>query len=154
MKKFLSLILILTFLASTAFAQQDDTTLKKRTGPRRQLATIVFAGLGGAVLGLSTLSFYGRPQENLSNIAIGFAVGIIAGTIYVTFKSATTKDYYEDHRQNPDGQPGALLDKPMLEDHLTEQIVIEEPKIQWGPMIARAPQSPTTTLGGQFAFHF
>src|SRR5580704_14870733 len=32
-------------------------------GPRKQLATIIFAGLGGAILGLSTLSFYGRPQD-------------------------------------------------------------------------------------------
>ena len=41
------------------------------------LATILFAGLGGSILGLSTLSFYGRPQDKLQNIAIGFAVGVI-----------------------------------------------------------------------------
>ena len=46
-------------------------------------------GLGGAVLGLSTLSFYGRPQDRLSNIAIGFAFGVIAGTTFVTYKAAT-----------------------------------------------------------------
>lgn len=67
----------------------------KKSGPRRQLATIVFAGLGGAVLGLSTLSFYGRPQDYLVNIAIGFAVGVIAGTAYVTFQTVSTKDYYD-----------------------------------------------------------
>lgn len=59
------------------------------TGPRKQLATIVFAGLGGAILGLSTLSFYGRPQDKLSNIAIGFAFGVIGGTVLVTYKAAT-----------------------------------------------------------------
>ena len=58
-------------------------------GPRKQLATIIYAGLGGAVLGLSTLSFYGRPQEKLSNIAIGFALGVIAGTSFVTYKAMT-----------------------------------------------------------------
>lgn len=57
-------------------------------GPRKQLATIVFAGLGGAILGLSTLSFYGRPQENLRNIVIGAAFGIFVGTSYVTYKAA------------------------------------------------------------------
>lgn len=58
-------------------------------GPRKQLATIIFAGLGGAILGLSTLSFYGRPQDNLRNIAIGTAFGVIGGTVLVTYKAAT-----------------------------------------------------------------
>ena len=58
--------------------------------PRQQLAGIIFAGLGGAVLGLSTLSFYSRPQDKLSNIAVGFGAGIIIGTIVVTFKSAAS----------------------------------------------------------------
>lgn len=57
-------------------------------GPKRQLATIIFAGLGGAVMGLSTLSFYGRPQDNLNNIAIGFAIGVISGTLYTTYQAA------------------------------------------------------------------
>ena len=72
--------------ATGAPGEQKSNAL---SGPRKQLATIVFAGLGGAILGLSTLSFYGRPQEKLSNIAIGFAFGIIAGTAFVTFKAAT-----------------------------------------------------------------
>ncbi len=59
------------------------------TGTRKQLATIIFAGLSGAILGLSTLSFYGRPQDNLSNIAIGFAFGVIGGVTYTTYKAAT-----------------------------------------------------------------
>ncbi len=58
-------------------------------GPRKQLATIIFAGLGGAILGLSTLSFYGRPQDYLANIPIGFAIGIIGGTCVVTYRAAT-----------------------------------------------------------------
>jgi hypothetical protein len=58
------------------------------------LATIIYAGLGGAVLGLSTLSFYGRPQDKLSNIAVGFAVGVITGTIAVTYSAATNPDEF------------------------------------------------------------
>lgn len=58
-------------------------------GPRQKLATIIFAGLGGAVLGLSTLSFYGRPQDKLSNIGIGLGLGIIVGTVYTTYRTAT-----------------------------------------------------------------
>jgi hypothetical protein len=75
--------------AAPASGPDGEQKGKGMGGPRKQLATIIFAGLGGAILGLSTLSFYGRPQDYLSNIAIGFAVGIIVGTSYVTYKAAT-----------------------------------------------------------------
>jgi hypothetical protein len=83
--------LVLT-MAASAWAQSPPPPtgeVHSTGGPRRQLATIIFAGLGGAVLGLSTLSFYGRPQDQLANIAIGFAGGVIVGTTYVTYKAAT-----------------------------------------------------------------
>jgi hypothetical protein len=84
--------------AQTPIPQQVGPEGRQRSmnaGPRRQLATIIFAGLGGAVLGLSTLSFYGRPQDKLSNIAIGFAVGVIGGTVYVTYNAATNpQEFY------------------------------------------------------------
>ncbi len=86
-KKIIAILLLMSFFATSAIAQ---TTSNKEGsfGPRRQLATIIFAGLSGAILGLSTLSFYGRPQDRLSNIAVGFALGIFAGTIYTTYKAA------------------------------------------------------------------
>ena len=72
-------------------------------GPRRHLATIVFAGLTGAILGLSTLSFYGRPQDRLSNIAVGFAIGVITGTVYSTYKAATEpREFYSSHEASPE----------------------------------------------------
>ena len=74
-------------------APQGNVSKTELHGTRKQLATIIFSGLGGAILGLSTLSFHGRPQDNLSNIAVGFAIGIIAGTVYTTYKAAT--DPYE-----------------------------------------------------------
>jgi hypothetical protein len=98
------LALIICMLGnSPAFAQNTNTTAandkKAIAGPRKQLATIVFAGLGGAILGLSTLSFYGRPQDKLSNIAIGFAFGVIGGTAFVTFKAATNpSELYGEQR--------------------------------------------------------
>lgn len=75
-------------------APEEEKVTASKGGPRKQLATIVFAGLGGAVLGLSTLSFYGRPQDYLSNIGIGLALGIITGTIYVTYKAASKPDEF------------------------------------------------------------
>lgn len=99
LKSICLLALVLTFLlpphlaeAQPANAQGQTTTI----GPRKQLATIIFSGLAGAILGLSTLSFYGRPQDHLSNIAVGFAVGIIAGTVYTIYQAATKpKTYFE-----------------------------------------------------------
>lgn len=86
----LLLPLLFGVLAQTpAFAQPKESQEMEVSRPRRQVTTIVFAGLAGAVLGLSTLSFYGRPQDKLSNIAIGFALGIITGAVYTTFKAAT-----------------------------------------------------------------
>jgi len=122
MKKFLISIVLICFTLS-ALAQ--DTTVTKKSGPRRQLATILFAGLGGAILGLSTLSFYGRPQDYLGNIGLGFAVGVIGGTVYVTYKSATTHDYSDDQSSN----------------------------FNWAPLITR-DKPDSTSLGGQFALRF
>jgi uncharacterized membrane protein YebE (DUF533 family) len=133
LKKFLVSIIIVC-VASVSLAQQENT-VQKKSGPRRQLATILFFGLGGAILGLSTLSFYGQPQNNLGNIGIGFAVGVIAGTVYVTYKSATSHDYYDDSSKQSSLAP-------------------EEPKgFQWAPLITQV-KSDDTALGGQFALRF
>jgi Na+/melibiose symporter-like transporter len=91
---FISLSVFVTVyqLPSNAWAQAGGLTSTEKaelTGTRKQLATIVFSGLAGAILGLSTLSFHGRPQDHLSNIAVGFAVGIIGGAIFTTYKAAT-----------------------------------------------------------------
>jgi hypothetical protein len=79
---------------------QADAGKPELTGTRKQVATIVFAGLAGAILGLSTLSFYGRPQDHLSNIAVGFAVGVIGGAIFTTYKAATRPYEAYDLGQN------------------------------------------------------
>lgn len=101
------LIFLLVF-SSQAFAQTpsgttsgDGDPMSSLSGTRKQIATIVFAGLAGAVMGLSTLSFYGRPQDKLSNIAVGFAVGVIIGTGYTTYKAATKpREMYDSKLEN------------------------------------------------------
>jgi len=83
--------------APQAWAQgaDDKGATSTVTGPRKHLSTIVFAGIAGAILGLSTLSFYGRPQDKMNNIAIGFAIGVISGTIYTTFRAASEpREFY------------------------------------------------------------
>ncbi len=94
LKQFRIILLALTVISSSltmpslSLAQgTNQAASEEMGGTRKQIATIIFAGLAGAVLGLSTLSFYGRPQDKLSNIAIGFAVGVIGGTVYTTYKA-------------------------------------------------------------------
>lgn len=97
----LSLIVVAPYVH--AAAKTDKGAQSTAQGPRRHLTTIVFAGLAGAVLGLSTLSFYGRPQDRLSNIAVGFAVGVITGTVYATYKAATEpKEFYNLRQAKPE----------------------------------------------------
>ncbi len=55
---------------------------------RRNVLTVIFASLGGAVLGLSTLSFYGSPQEHTGNITNGLLLGFAGGVGYVVYDNS------------------------------------------------------------------
>ncbi|MGE0631215.1 MAG: hypothetical protein AB7O96_02315 [Pseudobdellovibrionaceae bacterium] len=91
MNKFLKCLMIVSIVVPLLF--QSSIGLAVEGKPRRGIATIIFAGLGGAVIGLSTLSFYGEPQKHLNNISIGFAAGVILGTGYVTYEAATASNF-------------------------------------------------------------
>jgi uncharacterized membrane protein YebE (DUF533 family) len=151
--KSISVVLLLfCFCSSISFAQQQSQEMHKKNGPRRQLATIIFAGIGGAILGLSTLSFYGRPQDQLSNIAIGFAIGTIAGTAYVTFKSATSPRDYYDEPPPKDRQSQLYFEKQDPHEKL------DETNLVWAPLVQKQAAgwtaAPSTSLGGQLLLAF
>ena len=88
----ISSFLIICPHQATADIGQGSNTYQTN-GLRRQIATIAFAGLAGAALGISTLSFYDNPQGHLSNISIGLALGVILGAGYVTYQSATLSQH-------------------------------------------------------------
>ena len=73
-----------------------------------QLTTILEFGLAGGALGLSTLSFYGRPQDKLSHIPVGLALGIFAGAIFSTSRAVTDPASLTAQTE-PD-----FLERPML----------------------------------------
>ncbi|KYG70812.1 hypothetical protein AZI85_02460 [Bdellovibrio bacteriovorus] len=81
---------VILFTSSASFAQADRTV-------KRSIATVLFSSLGGAILGLSTLSFYGEPEEHTNNITTGALIGFAAGLGYVVYDSsrpaAKTYDY-------------------------------------------------------------
>lgn len=60
MKKAILVGLSIFIISNVSVAQSSS-----RSGFRKSFATVMFAGLGGAVLGLSTLSFYGNPQDHV-----------------------------------------------------------------------------------------
>lgn len=85
MKKFMVIFVTAFCISHLAWAQ---TTTGSMLGFRRGVATVMFAGLGGAILGLSTLSFYGDPQEHIGNIWTGLAIGVVGGGAYVFSQSS------------------------------------------------------------------
>ena len=70
----------------SAMAQESDEDLVKNT--QNDIMLVGAAGVAGAVLGLSTLSFVDKPSQHLSNIWTGAAIGVIAGVIFVAYNSA------------------------------------------------------------------
>lgn len=96
-KNLLISLLLLSFLTPAFAAEQaapaegaedaGSTELVNQTVG--DLAIIVGAGAGGAILGLSTLSFYEKPKEHWKNITVGGAIGVIAGVAVVVYLQAT-----------------------------------------------------------------
>jgi hypothetical protein len=57
---------------------------------RNTVGIILLSGLVGGVLGLSTLSFYDRPQDHIRNITMGAGIGVIASALFLTVTVAQT----------------------------------------------------------------
>lgn len=112
LKTFLISLLILCFMLPSFAAEQAATEPESDGGSNElvnqtvgDLAIIVGAGAGGAILGLSTLSFYEKPKEHWKNITVGGAIGVIAGVAVVVFLQATRNQTIvdeEDARLMPD----------------------------------------------------
>ena len=75
-------ILICSIMCWSSISFSQNVSHSQRAF-KRNAATVIFASLGGGILGLSTLSFYGKPQEHTSNITMGVGVGLVAGLVYV-----------------------------------------------------------------------
>jgi len=109
-KKFLIVTFLLghfqfVFADSTYQSQYDEqenmsVSLAEQT--KSDLMIITAAGLGGAVLGLSTLSFAKKPSEKTGNILTGAAIGVILGVVYVAYRQAfgTSGAFTADDLQN------------------------------------------------------
>ncbi len=98
LKKTILLILSsFTLINSTVNAQQGDSLLKETM---TDMYIVAGAGAGGAILGLSTLSFVEEPSEHMKNIIVGGAIGIIIGVGVVAWRQASkSSSLYKQNAQ-------------------------------------------------------
>lgn len=81
------LVLILSCVLLTSSISGAQTQTQTGRAVKRNVAAVLFASLGGAILGLSTLPFYGEPHEHTGNISTGALIGLAAGLGYVIYDS-------------------------------------------------------------------
>ena len=94
--QFLAIIMsiLLTFPAVTSAQTGERSSLVEESIV--DMYIVAGAGLGGALLGLSTLSFMSEPSDHMKNILVGGALGVIGGVAVVAYSTANKgKDMYE-----------------------------------------------------------
>ena len=80
-----SLALCLALFARTVKAQTEESSVGgSPLEIKNAMGTILVSGLVGGILGLSTLSFYDRPEDNIRNIFFGAGGAMMIATIYMT----------------------------------------------------------------------
>lgn len=104
-------ILLVLFMSFQAFAQgapaeapaeggadaTNDPIVKQTVS---DVGIVVGMGAAGAIVGLSTLSFYEKPKEHWKNVTMGGAIGVILGVAVVAYLQATrTQDYDEEESE-------------------------------------------------------
>lgn len=93
LKRIIIVVISLFLLSGQASFAENEVSSSSAKKIRRATAAVIFSSLGGAVLGLSTLSFYGDPQEHTSNITNGALLGFAAGLGYVFYSSSQRSEY-------------------------------------------------------------
>ncbi|MGB0452691.1 MAG: hypothetical protein ACPGJV_03180 [Bacteriovoracaceae bacterium] len=91
----------LALFSTQSMAQDNDATSGTDAVLADSLESVYIVGgmMGaGAILGLSTLSFYEEPGDHLKNIVTGGAIGIIIGVGIVGYLQATkSQESVEDN---------------------------------------------------------
>jgi len=99
----------------------DDDVLRDSM---RDFQTVLFAGVGGAILGISTLSFNSHPGRDFKEVFfVGGALGIGAGVAVVLYQQAM--------------RSRTVLPKASLEDDAPSAYFNSRERIQWH--LAQAP---------------
>lgn len=87
--KTILLSIFICFFHTQNASSQDNQGLDGLVDETKQdIMLVLGAGLAGAVLGLSTLSFVEEPKEHTRNILVGASIGVIVGVAFVAFNQA------------------------------------------------------------------
>lgn len=125
MKKIVCFLLVLPCLRLTPVGAQEIDFAKKT---QEDITLVSAAALGGAVLGLSTLSFVDKPSQHLSNIWTGAALGVIGGVIIVAYNSAQkSQEELQSSREFRTSERVAW--------HAENASLLTFPKVQFGTQI-------------------
>jgi hypothetical protein len=97
---FVKTLVILSFVLDVApQAYAEESILGDSL---KDISTVGAMGAGGAVLGLSTLSFVDEPKDHLKNILVGGALGIIIGVgVVAWFQASKSTDMYQGSKSSP-----------------------------------------------------
>jgi hypothetical protein len=82
------LIVILLIVMGPLAKAQDAGNSSAAIDTRGALGTILMSGLVGGIIGLSTLSFYDKPEKHIRNITWGAGIGMISAALFITFDVA------------------------------------------------------------------
>lgn len=119
--KCLSFLIMMLFFDSAWAQYQSRTQPQAAPSWRRNTAVVLFSGIGGGLIGLSTLSFYGDPKEHTQNITTGALLGLIVGAGYLVYdsvphsKPTRTYDYYGLFPSETNKKPMRLASLPQVQ---------------------------------------
>ena len=92
-KNFITFLALALLLNLSVNAEMNDSKLLEDS--LADMYVVAGSGLGGAVIGLSTLSFVEEPGDHLKNILVGAALGIMGGVAFVGYNTANKgRDIY------------------------------------------------------------
>jgi hypothetical protein len=74
--------------ASSSGGEKDDEFFDAKEA----FGTILVSGLVGGILGLSTLSFYEKPNDHVKNITYGAGLAMIGAALYMTLNIANQQN--------------------------------------------------------------
>lgn len=83
--------------ATSDAGSANDPVVKQTVG---DVGLVVGMGAAGAIVGLSTLSFYEKPKEHWKNVTMGGAIGVILGVAVVAYLQATRTQDYDDEEES------------------------------------------------------
>ena len=103
-KKSILLIVLACSVISPLFAQEERRNIFEEA--KNNAYIILGTTAAGTILGLSSLSFSRNPSEDVDNIIVGGAIGIIVGVAVVTWKQLDNRQKLYDNGHVHKNHPG------------------------------------------------